>query len=230
MSHNIAKWSVADFWICLCFFWITCSICSMGCSGPNPNGPNRIIEGIILNAQPVGPTCKKKVHIVFQDEVEMTLKNHNDWPIYKNTPVRITIDAWEYIHSVERVGSPKPGDTVMKHKEQVGSEQDNKSGDKYPVISIGNEYQFIPINAEPEGKFGIGSSMDRVRELEGEPHKIVPGHSHHLWHYTRKEPEDEFPRHDIVTFSTKTNLVTGFQNNSGKLNATATLIIKATKE
>lgn len=126
-----------------------------GCSKPTAT---HSVTGIVTDIS--SSNYDKEIKLTFKDETELRLKNKHQHPIFKNTPIRIDYNACQCITKVTRLTPADENSTIVT----ISKSGDDKSSDQ----DILNRPLMIQMNRD-KGTWGIGSTMDEVKTVEGEP-------------------------------------------------------------
>ncbi len=145
---------------CFAWFLITISIGLLTSPGCGKGTVTSSVTGVVTN---IGAMSRNnELELTFKDGTEMELKNGHRHPIFKNTPIRIDYDSGRCILKVTRLAPVTENDTVINI---VGEGNSDTNSFNRPLI--------IQMNDRPEGTWGIGSTMQEVIAIEGEPHRVT---------------------------------------------------------
>ncbi len=119
------------------------------------------VTGVITNIST--NTYNGKVTLTFKDDTEVKLKNGQKHAIFKNVPVRIDYDSGRCITGVVRLVPVDENSTIVSTI---------KPGEDKSDTDILNRPLIIQMNNRPDGTWGIGSTMQEVKAIEGEPQSV----------------------------------------------------------
>ena len=155
------------------------------------------VTGVVTN---ISTSYSKEVTLTFKDGTEVKLKNGQKHAIFKNVPVRIDYDSGRCITAIVRLNPPDKDATVI-------TDLRRQYLPRPPQDDPLNRPVEIQISQRPKGTWSVGSTMEEVSNLEGEP-TLVTGHNPYVrWYYYNPEGLKDIHKQSFVKFNTKGRVI-----------------------
>lgn len=155
-----------------------------------------------------------KVELTYKDGTKVKLTNEDEHVIFKNSPIRIDYDKHRRIVHVARLNPPEKDDTVITAIESKKTQKHKIEIDRSITIQI---------STRPKGTWGVGSTMEEVKALEGEPGEVtVYKYSTDVrWYYHLPDGDKSVLIAAYIEFDGKTGLVTDYKKRDYKFKVSA---------